>query len=174
MTELFGEGSGATISECGKYRYRLWRAWNLTAASCALWIMLNSSTAGESKNDPTATRCIGFTKRFGFGGLEIVNFYAFRTPEPKVLRQAQKQGIDIVGPDNDSHIRQALELERNAIVIAAWGAAGDEARSAQVQRLIADAGRAVYCLGLTKDGQPRHPLMVPYSTKLVRFPRIDE
>ncbi len=83
---------GATLSACGRYRYRLWREWRLHPKP-ALWdmwtdaagqpivdgageqlgepkacifIMLNPSTADGDQDDPTIRRCVGFAKAWGF------------------------------------------------------------------------------------------------------------
>lgn len=55
-TELFPVApmldSGATISECGKYRYRLWRVWDESLPTCC-FVMLNPSKADATEDDPT-------------------------------------------------------------------------------------------------------------------------
>lgn len=47
----------AKISECGKYRYSLWRVWDKTKPTFTS-IGLNPSTADHIEDDPTITRCI--------------------------------------------------------------------------------------------------------------------
>ena len=53
--------SSALFSECRTYRYALWRVWDESLDSI-LFIGLNPSTADESHNDPTISRCINFAK----------------------------------------------------------------------------------------------------------------
>jgi hypothetical protein len=51
-------GTGATFSECGRYRYRLWRdLHDIKKPRMCLFIMLNPSTADAENNDPTITKC---------------------------------------------------------------------------------------------------------------------
>lgn len=75
---------GAVISDDGRYRYRLWRTWAPELPRMA-WIMLNPSTADAEVDDPTIRRCVGFAKREGCGGIEVVNLYAYRSTDPSVL-----------------------------------------------------------------------------------------
>jgi hypothetical protein len=83
----------------------------------------------------------------------------------KVLRA----GGDAVGPDNDVSIIKHCAAA--GMIVAAWGAAPfAAARAAYVAGRL--AGKGVRCLGMTKDGSPRHPLYVPaWQQPVAFFPR---
>jgi len=154
----------AIISDDGLYRYHLTREWGDSGKS-ALWIMLNPSTADAQRNDSTVKKCIGFTSRLaGYKRMAIVNLFAFRTTFPHELDKAR----DPVGRENDSTIiKAACKYDK---VICAWGTHGDKfGRAAQVIELLRKANVLPLCLGWTKDGFPRHPLMVAYSVSLIPF-----
>jgi hypothetical protein len=160
-------GSSAAISECGRYRYSLHRRWGDGDQVC--WIMLNPSTADAKQDDPTIRRCIGFSRRWGFGGLVIVNLFAWRATDPKEVKaQLQDQaGPNMVGPLNREAIRAAIES--SAVIVAAWGASLQPWSVAMGQLAQLDChyrGRALMCLGTTKGGSPRHPLYVKATTEL--------
>jgi len=126
--------------------------------------MLNPSTADAERDDPTIRRCIGFAKRAGHGGVEILNLFAFRATAPKDLKAAS----DPVGPDNDRHL-EAL-FARHGHVLAAWGAHGTfGARAEIVLEMAARQSVMLTCLGRTLTGQPRHPLYVRTDALLLPF-----
>lgn len=156
--------SDATLSECGRYRYTLTRTWDPSV--WRLWfIMLNPSTADATIDDPTIRRCIGFARRFGYGGLGVVNLYAYRATKPADLWRAD----DPVGPDNDETLRDMLAARSyyGVPTVAAWGANAKPDRVAQV---LAMAGaHQLMCLGLTQAGQPRHPLYLRADADLLPF-----
>lgn len=81
--DLFTE-TGATFSECRRYRYRLWRYWDRSKPPLC-FLMLNPSTADDLSNDPTVERCQRRALAMGFGGLEVVNIFAFRSTDPAAL-----------------------------------------------------------------------------------------
>ncbi len=73
---------------------------------------------------------------------------------------------DPVGPDNDRAILQSLDWAGGAghRIICAWGAHGAHlGRGAAVERLLRASGRALFHLGLTQAGAPRHPLYIGYD-----------
>jgi len=146
--------TSAEISACRQYRYALRRKW--ADGPQILFVMLNPSTADETVDDPTIRRCIGFSKSWGFGSLAVGNLFALRTPSPAVL----KRSVAPVGPQNDSWLQ---ELQRSAaLVVAAWGNHGSFlGRSGTVRQLLSDP----HTLGLTKLGEPRHPLYVPSAAQ---------
>lgn len=152
--------SGAIFSQCGLYRYHLWRIWGESGRVC--WLMLNPSTADVTNNDPTITRCIGFSKLWGYGGLDVVNLYGLRSTNPKGLRLVS----DPIGPDNDRTIEQVAR--ESPFVVCAWGVNAGS-RGQTVTRRLRMLGIKLHHIGLTVKGIPWHPLMVPYSREASVF-----
>jgi hypothetical protein len=160
-------GSSATISAGVRYRYDLTRRWAI-GDDWMLFVMLNPSTADGTQDDPTIRRCIAFAKREGFGGLAVVNLYAYRATDPKVLATARPENAE--GPDNRETI--ARWVTRARLIVAAWGAhPGTGGQALHVTWACADAGKTLWCLGTTKHGHPRHPLYRPADTPLVEYHR---
>jgi hypothetical protein len=147
---------GAMFSPARTHRYRLWRAWTWSAPRVA-FLMLNPSTADETKLDPTLRRCLGFARAWGYGGFEVINLFALRSSKPSVLYTHK----DPVGPANDAAILDVTL--RCALTVAAWGVHGLRLhRGDTVRRMVANAGRpALHVLGLTRNGAPKHPLYLP-------------
>jgi hypothetical protein len=142
----------ATADIRGDYRYRLTRVWDPTLPAIT-FVLLNPSTADAEHLDPTLRRCVGFATRDGFGGMVILNLYAFRSTSPKVMRAA----ADPVGPDNDRVLASAT-----GVVVAGWGVNADAARVADAVALLPP----LQALGVTKRGHPRHPLYVRADAEL--------
>ena len=152
MSEPKYVDQGATFSPDRVYRYRLWRVWNADLPRVA-FIMLNPSTADETKLDPTLRRCLGYAQRWSCGSFEIGNVYAYRSTDPSLLCQV----TDPVGPENDQHLVQIAEVASFG-VIAGWGADAERSRALGVLGLLRGHGH-VFRLGRpTATGQPRHPL----------------
>jgi hypothetical protein len=147
--------TGAELSSCKTYRYALWRRWS--DAPPVLFVMLNPSTADESQDDPTIRRCISFAKQWGHGGIIVGNLFAFRSPYPRDLQTT----TDPIGPENN-HWLERLAKQSDAVV----GAWGNHGRLMNRGQGVAALFPSMLCLGLTKLGQPRHPLYVPATTSL--------
>jgi hypothetical protein len=129
--------------------------------------MLNPSTADDREDDPTIRRCSAFSLRAGASGLSVVNLYALRCTDPGRLRRHR----DPVGPENDLWIAASLAAAAAGgwLVACAWGARAEVARATAVLTAIRGAGIAPLALGVTRSGQPRHPLYVPAATSLVPY-----
>ena len=152
----------AIISDDEKYRYILTRMWDLRRPRVC-FVMLNPSTADGYEDDPTIRKCIGFAKTWDYGSLSVVNLYASRCTDPKLM---WKQNPFPVGKDNDHYIEQSVAEAQT--VVAAWGSSiRDRVRVHQVVRLVKNA----MCLGITQKGMPRHPLYVSYATPLSPYLR---
>jgi hypothetical protein len=160
--DLAGE-RGAHISDCGTYRYRLWREWDRSLPTLA-FLMLNPSTADHLTDDPTITRCMSRAVAGKFGRLEVANLFPLRATNPdELLTHA-----DPLGPRNTADGALMDAIDRASMVICAWGAhQAAAARATDLTHIFGIVGmRDKLChLGLNKDGSPKHPLYIAASTR---------
>ncbi len=156
----------AVLSPCGFYRYRLGRTWD-NRLPVLLFIMLNPSTADANVDDATIRVCMGRAMRMDCGGIMVVNLFGYRATSPLDMLVA----ADPIGPSNDVYIEETLAAKPK-LAIAAWGVGGNHMDRA---RKIADKchafGVPLHCLGVTKDGSPRHPLRIGYAVSPVLWNR---
>ncbi len=146
----------AHFSACGRYRYALWRTWDVGGLTM-LFIGLNPSTADAIEDDPTIRRCIRFADDRGYGRLAMANLFAYRASKPAVLMRA-------LSPIGRANNRWLLRLATASdVCVAGWGNGGKHlGRDGDVIALLGD----LMCLGHTMAGAPRHPLYVRADTKL--------
>ena len=163
MTTLFpiGVQKQATLSDDGLYRYRLTRTWDESRGRVN-FLMLNPSVADADIDDPTIRKCVGFAKSWGFGELVVTNLFAWRSTDPKALKWV----VDPVGPFNDWYLVDTAR--RSERVVCGWGTHGPLfGRDRAVRSLLRAASIPTYHLGLTRGGQPGHPLFLPYTANLI-------
>jgi len=147
------DNNGAVFSSCNYYRYALWRIWDKSKPQI-MFIGLNPSTADETNNDPTITRCINYATSWGFGSIYMVNIFSYKTTYPKELKNVS----DPIGKETDIWIKRIYK--RSEMCIASWGNNGQLLnRSDEIRRLIPK----MYCLKITKSGEPSHPLYLKAS-----------
>lgn len=157
----------AVISECGKYRYRLDRDVQL-AGPVVAFIGVNPSLANASRNDPTITKEIGFCEVNGWQRLIKGNVFGFISSKVRDLSTAS----DPVGPLNIGYLNEIID--EADILIPCWGRRSKIPKRLHpqivfVMSMLQDSGKPVMTFGLTKDGDPGHPLMLPYSTVIQKI-----
>jgi hypothetical protein len=139
-------------------------------APIGLILGINPSTADGVEHDHTTRKLEGFATRWGWGGYWLMNPFAYRSTDQRALVET----CDPVGPDNGLWLLAGTE--RATQLVAAWGSA----KTAKVRRLLDRRlmdirhmfyDRDVMCLGKSKDGSPRHPLMLSYTTQLEPWKR---
>lgn len=134
------------------YRYLLTRCFE-TGSKTVTFIMLNPSTADETLNDPTIRRCISFAKKLDAKKMQVVNIFAYRTPNVPELKNAEEP----LGKENDFYIENAAE--ESDIIILAWGNHGSYMnRAEQIKKLLKPFKDKVYALKILKNSEPSHPL----------------
>lgn len=152
--------SGATLSDCGAYRYELSRIWNHDKP-LAVFIMLNPSTANITIDDPTITKICKISDFNGFGGIWVVNLFAYRATDPKELLNI----LDPIGPENLKHISATRSLP-GASYVFAWGASKTAKQQSDKIAAMFPKAKALF---INKDGSPKHPLYCKDTTKFIPF-----
>ena len=164
-----GSISGALFSDDNRrFRYALWRIWD-KSKDALLFIGLNPSTANYIKDDPTVRCMVAFAKLWGYGGLYIGNLFSLVSSDPSVLYF--DTSVEWSGGPNNTAIKRMRML--STLVLVGWGAWGINAgvRPAEVINLV---GEPVYCLKVTRQGEPAHPLYLRRDSKLIRYYRRGE
>ena len=152
----------ARFSPDRRYRYQLTRRVGFGDRTVA-FVMLNPSTANEVVNDRTVRRCINYANAWGFGWLIVTNVSPLRATDPREMLAAGPEPAE-VQRENERAILEAASVAD--LVVAAYGVDGSaEGRDERVVNLLTNAGVTVMCLGLTKEGAPRHPLYLRRTAK---------
>lgn len=144
--------SDAIFSECGKYRYVLWRIWDKSLPK-VMCIGLNPSTANANKNDNTINVLSSMLKQLGFGGFYMTNLFGWISSKPDDLLTVK----DPVG-ENDYYLEMVrIECEDTIVCWGSFKQATD--RIAQVVHRFPNAK----CFGRNKNGTPFHPRAMSYA-----------
>ena len=165
--------------------YRYWLHRSLDEAgnngSHILFIMLNPSTACRladgvegNPNDNTISRCMNLARQWqgGYTDLTVVNLFALRGADPRILLEPGNP----IGEHNNAAIEWAIqEIQRTqGKVICAWGNCGAfMCRNCYVLEKLRHHNLQSYCLCMTRERHPKHPLFftgndnpVPYNPYL--------
>lgn len=175
--------SGAHVSICGRFRFRLDR--NVTPdGTCprlpehyrVLFIGVNPSTADATFDDPTIRRMMGFALRWGFSKMTVANLFSLRATDPLDLATFYRDSPDarfrLAG---DLAWIKALAAEPEVpMIVPCWGSINKIPRWLRHQRdeavdiLRKTPGEPLIChLGPLVGGtEPGHPLFLPYTTEL--------
>lgn len=158
----------AILSDCRRYRYRLDRELESATGKTIAFFGINPSTADERTDDPTLRKMMGFASRNGASSVVVGNVFAFRTPHVHELELMN----DPVGPDNQEFHKQIIQDAD--VLVPCWGGRSKVPASLhrhfdELLSLLNGAGKPVHCLGLTVNGDPKHPLFLSYSTELIRM-----
>lgn len=161
---------GAIFDSNKQYRYVLWRIWNRKKPPIMV-IGLNPSTANEFENDNTITRLAGrngLAKRWGHGGLIMMNLFPRVTPKPEELfkYQVHDENTGFIAK-NDLTMRELLP--QCSKVLYAWGSFNVKPRAMEVFKIVDESKIWTYILKRNADGSPMHPLYVPKNCDLKRL-----
>ena len=157
----------AHFSPCGRYRVWLSRTFSdIQGNGMALWIGMNPSTAAADVDDPTVRRETNFTRRWGLSNYLKTNVMDYRATHPRMLLEP---GVDPCSSDNLPAIREFAS--QADLIVLAFGALHPKLKvyGEDVVRTLKGDGRRLRCLGLTKEGLPRHPLYIRNDAELVDY-----
>lgn len=148
------ENNGAQFSEDGKYRFSLWRIWDDTKP-LVMFIGLNPSTANQTEDDPTIRRVKRFAKDWGYGGVFMMNCFAFVSTDPKLLEHG------LYDQRNNSYL-EATAFKCKEVIFA-WGNFDIVRTSGRFKELVQMFPDAKV-LQKNKNGSPKHPLYIKADT----------
>lgn len=156
-----GVSGGALMSPCGRYRTMLSRRWG--DGPHMLSVGMNPSTADSDVDDPTIRRDIALARREGCGVLLKVNVMDYRATSPAALLAPGVRPCS--GGNLETILRHCIGAHR---VVLSFGAIHPSLRQHARNCVSMLQGRfiAMWCLGTTADGSPRHPLYVKGDTPL--------
>ena len=145
------------------YRYLLWRVFDTTLPLLFV-LMLNPSKATHDTGDRTVDGLVRRVRRMGYGGIVVVNCFAYRATDPADMKRAE----DPVGPANDNIIE--IVLSQDVDLLCAWGAnATHRNREKEVTCAISSGRARPHMLRLCASGAPEHPLYIQLATGLSRW-----
>lgn len=171
----------ATLSSDGLHRFDLIRAvevgcdckycveatrYAVTAArGFILWIGCNPSIANATIDDPTIRRMWGFTARWLYGEMRVVNVNPYRSTNPKTQQMPDAHAMNV----NDTYIK--AHAKEAAFIVCVYGDSADSLLCAHTERLLRAFTRRdkLLMFGRTKKGYPKHPLYLPNNSQVMRL-----
>ncbi len=161
----------ALFSDCRRYRWRLEREVQGEGLVVAL-VGVNPSTADATVDDQTIRKELGFAKRNGWRKIIKGNVFAYRATDVHELRAVP----DHRHAENASHLAQIAAAAD--LIVPCWGARGKLPRALHpwldsTMTLLRGSGKPIVVFGLTRSGDPLHPLTLGYGTALRPWPASD-
>lgn len=166
----------AILSDCRRFRFVLHRKTKcpLRWIKPMVFVMINPSTADETINDRTIEKCIKIAENNGHTDIYVVNLFPLRTKDVKevdhYMANTAASEYRPIDEQNFVHIDKVVNM-LSATVICAWGKY-DKIQSTWAQAMIffrRYKDIELYCLGVNKDGSPKHPLFLSAKTELIRL-----
>ena len=144
-----------------------------------VFIGLNPSKANSVNNDRTMIRIINFCSRWNYKNIYVINLFGLISKSSSQLLKSK----DPLGKNNDLITLKVLEFWRENINCDLWLGWGDKGqlnrRDDEVLKLIKNFSylnskennhsKRVLSLGLSKKGNPLHPLYMPNESFLKPF-----
>ena len=152
---------------------------SLTGTKTVVFIGLNPSNANSSKNDRTLTRIINFCSEWNYKNIYVINLFGLISRSPFQLLKS----TDPIGGNNDLITLTTLQFWRkniNCDLWLGWGNKGQlNGRDHRVLGMIRNlsnlksseniCSKRILSLGLSKKGNPLHPLYMPNESFLRPF-----
>ena len=168
------------FSECRSYRWILKREL-LSGKKTVVFIGLNPSKADSVNNDRTLVRIVNFCSRWNYKNIYIINLFGLISKSPLLLSNSK----DPIGEKNDLITLKLLEFWSQNINCDLWLGWGDKgnlySRDRVILKLIKklsnlksnenNHSKRILSLGVSKKGNPRHPLYLPKESFLKPFDR---
>lgn len=158
----------AVLSKCNKYRYKLYREIDTVKGLTIAYFGINPSTADATIDDATVRKWRGFTERNNGKRFIVGNVFAYRSTDVNGLSKTTNP----IGVDNHKYLSEII-YEAD-ILVPCWGSRNKLPKNLRSEldnfmNLLKQSGKPLFCLGKTTSGDPKHPLMLGYSTQLIKW-----
>ena len=150
----------AKFNKARTKRYFLFRKWS--ERPTIVWIMLNPSVADEKYDDKTISKCMKFSKSWGYGGFYVVNLCSDISTCPKKAINKLKTNQEI-DPTSLSYIKDVIN--NNNVIYCAWGFGISTPK--WLTTILKN--KTIKALELSKLGTPKHPLYLDSKLIPVNF-----
>lgn len=159
--------STAVISPCGLFRYLLERDYEISGITIG-FVGCNPSKAEARVEDQSTKKLRVFALRNGARRWILANVFAFRSPYVARLRNEP----DPVGPDNERYLNELIAAAD--VIVPCWGDSLKLPKNlrrhfSETWEKLLKSGKPIKIFGTTKGGDPKHPLMLGYDTKLIEI-----
>lgn len=164
MSKVYKSGcNSCELSDDRLYRYSFrHEIEGARSGKTIVWIGLNPTADCLDKLDKTMMRVLDFSKRLGYGSFIMLNAFAYIAKNEKELYRGSNQ----VGSENDAVIKRCID--GNPTIVCAWGdGIVLNSRVDGLRKVL--SGHKLFCLKLTKAGNPHHPLRVRKTEMLKSF-----
>ena len=166
------------FSECRAYRWLLRREIN-RGKKIIIFIGLNPSKADSIQNDRTLSRIINFCFDWDYKTIYLINLFGLISKSPLQL----KKSSDPIGMNNDLITFKVLDFWSRNVNCDLWLGWGDQGtlngRNQKVLEMIKNISilnskktsvpKIPLSIGISKKGNPRHPLYMPNGSLLKPF-----
>jgi hypothetical protein len=147
----------------GPYRFELRLVW--AEGPLLITVGLNPPGGSDMSPSPTLNVLANYARRNRFGGVVLLNLFAWKATQPAHLFAALARGEDVVCLEHNSftclktRLAEHHRREHEDVVAPCWGKHGQR-RGQEFLRFLGPEYIAnhVRCFGLNRDGSPVHPL----------------
>ena len=164
MSKVTFTHQAADFNALRTHRYCLERTWAEHKPKLVC-VGVNPSVADEERPDATIRKVVGFADRWGFGGIVMVNLYAWVSQDPSAMKRMIREKGEryVIGEANDHVLMRAFSKHEH--VWFAWGANGTLHRAEAVLALARAYKREPFCIGVSENGHPLHPLIQAWKSE---------
>lgn len=132
-----------------------------------VFVGVNPSKADHIDDDHTVRKLAGFCQLWGYSDFTVINVFSRVATKVKEL---SKPGLVAMSPRARDHFVQACT--EADLLVPMWGSRNKLPRSLHAdvdwtaQFLRSSYSNRLMVFGMTESGDPKHPLMLPYTTPL--------
>lgn len=159
----------ALFSSCKRYRYVLRRGFVGVYKPLRLCVWMNPSVADDKEDDPSIRVGMSFARRWGDGGILVVNVFSLVHTDSTTLPERRS---DCIGVAHWQVMRDVLAGKYGPVhpdVFCGWGDAGAGMHADEMKHELRSNGFRTCAIALTKHKNPGHPLRKKLDLPLVEF-----